>query len=65
MNFKLILYILITPFVMYCLDSLNINHLFKKNKIVQARIIYIMMCFALSYLVVNFICDFYEVSQIL
>ncbi len=65
MNVKLILYLLITPFTMYCLDSLNINHLFKKNKIFQARIIYIMMCIALSYLVVNFMYDFYEVSRII
>lgn len=65
MNVKLILYILITPFVMYALDGININHLFKKNKIFQARIIYIMICIALSYLVVNFMYDFYEVSRIL
>ena len=65
MNVKVIIYLLITPLVMYCLDSLNINHLFKKNKIMQARIIYIMICMALSYLVVNFIYDFYEVSRIL
>ncbi len=62
-NVKIILYLLITPLTIYlCLDSLNINHLFKKNKITQARIIYLMIGIALSYLIVNFLYDFYEVS---
>ena len=65
MNVKAILYLLVTPFTIYCLDSLNINHLFKKNKIVQARIIYLMIGVALSYLVVNFLYDFYDVSRII
>lgn len=65
MNVKVILYLLITPLTIYCLDSLNINHLFKKNKIIQARIIYLMIGVSLSYLVVNFLYDFYEVSRII
>jgi len=65
MNVKAIIYILITPFVIYCMDSLNLNHVFKKNKVTQARILYLLVGLALSYLVVNFIYDFYEVSRII
>ena len=65
MNVKAIIYILITPFVIYCMDSLNLNHVFKKNKVTQARILYLLVGIALSYLVVNFIYDFYEVSKII
>lgn len=65
MNVKAILYILITPFVIYCMDSLNLNHVFKKNKVTQARILYLLVGLALAYLVVNFIYDFYEVSRII
>ena len=65
MNVKAIIYILITPFIIYCMDSLNLNYVFKKNKIAQARILYLLVGLALSYLVVNFIYDFYEVSQII
>lgn len=65
MNVKAIIYILITPFVIYCMDSLNLNHVFKKNKVAQARILYLLVGLALSYLVVNFIYDFYEVSRII
>ena len=64
MNVKLLLYIFVIPFVMYALDGVNINSIFKKNKVIQARILYLMIIFALSYLLVNFIFDFYDVSKI-
>lgn len=64
MNVKLLLYIFVIPFVMYALDGVNINSIFKKNKVMQARILYLMIIFALSYLLVNFIFDFYDVSKI-
>ena len=34
------------------------TNIFKKNKIVQARIFYILLIFGLSYLVCSFIYDF-------
>ena len=43
----------------YALDSVNINFIFKKNKILQARILYIMIVFIISYLFVNFLYDIY------
>jgi len=64
MNVKLLLYIFVIPFVMYALDGVNINSIFKKNKVVQARILYVIIIFVLSYLLVNFIFDFYGVSKI-
>ena len=64
MSLKIILYLLITPFVVYCMDGMNINSIFKKNKIMQARIIYIMITLALAYLMVNFVFDVIEVSII-
>ncbi len=65
MNVKLILYIIFVPFVMYALDGLNINFIFKKNKVVQARIIYIMIGLIITYLLVNFVMDFYDISRII
>ncbi len=55
---KILLYIIIFPIIAYSVDGININQIFKKNKIVQAKIIYIAIIFSLSYLVVNFIYDF-------
>lgn len=65
MNVKLILYILVLPFVMYALDGVNINFIFKKNKVLQARILYIMIGLIITYLLVGFIYDFYDVSKII
>ena len=58
MNVKLLLYVFIIPFTMWAISGLNINHLFKKNHVLQARVIYVMLCFIISYLLVNFIWDF-------
>ncbi|MDD3821619.1 MAG: DUF1146 family protein [Bacilli bacterium] len=63
MNGKLILYLVITPLVIWSLDSLNINVLFKKNKYMEARVIYILIGIAISYLAVNFLYDFFELSS--
>jgi uncharacterized integral membrane protein (TIGR02327 family) len=64
MNAKLVLYIVIIPFVLWSLNALNISNAFKKNKINEARILYIMITISLSYLLVNFIYDFFEVSKL-
>lgn len=64
MNAKLVLYIIMIPFVLWALNALNINNFFKKNKINEARILYIMIAVSLSYLLVNFIYDFFEVSKL-
>ena len=54
---KVILYIIIIPLVVYAMDSVNINGLFKKNRVYQAKILYILFVFGLSYLICNFLYD--------
>lgn len=55
---KFILYLLVIPLIIYVMDSVNMNAIFKKNKIYQARIFYILLVFGLSYLVTSFLYDF-------
>ena len=55
---KFVLYVFIIPLVIYAMDSVNINGIFKKNKMYQARIFYILLIFGLSYLICNFLYDF-------
>ena len=55
---KLIIYLIVIPLVIYAVDSVNFNGLFKKNKLYQARVFYILLVFGLSYLVSNFLYDF-------
>ncbi len=64
MNIKLILYLIITPLTIWALDGLNINFIFKKSKYMEARIIYLLIAISVSYLAVNFLYDFFEVSRI-
>lgn len=56
---KITLYFLITVLVIISLDSVNINNIFKKNKIFQARLFYFFLAISLIYLVTNFI---YEIA---
>lgn len=65
MSVKVLLYFLITILVIWSLDSININQIFKKNKILQARVFYLLLALALVYLVTNFIWDFFLASKII
>ena len=62
---KLFLYIFITLIVVWTMDGLNINFIFKKNRVVQARVFYLLVTLSLSYLVTNFVYDFFLSSQFL
>lgn len=63
MNIKILLYALITPLVIISLNSLNINQIFKKNKVFEARLFYFFIALALIYLVTNFIYDCAQLSN--
>ena len=58
MKVKLIVYLVVTILVIIGLDSIDINNIFKKNKIFQARLFYLLLITALVYLVTNFIFEF-------
>lgn len=58
------LYIIVLPFIVWLLDSVQLNALFKKNRVLQARLFYIVLVFILSYLLVNFIYDFIGVINL-
>ena len=65
MTIKTILYLVITPSVIWALDSINITNVFKKNRYYQARALYFIISMALSYLTVNFLYDFFTYSKII
>ena len=62
-DFKLILYIITIPITVLAMDSVNINAIFKKNKVFQARLFYFFIIIVISYIFVNFIYDFYAVVE--
>ena len=59
MNGKFFLYILVTIAVIWSLDAVNINQIFKKNRIIQARVFYFFLAISIIYLVTNFIMDLF------
>ncbi len=65
MTVKTILYLVITPLVIWALDSINITNVFKKNRYYQARALYLILSLSLSYLTVNFLYDFFMYSKII
>ena len=52
---KFFVYIITSILVIWSLDSININQIFKKNRILQARVFYFLLTISLIYLVTNFI----------
>ncbi len=63
MNIKTILYLVIVPLVIWALDGIHIENIFKKNRKYQATFLYIIMSLSLSYLIVNFFYDFFLNSK--
>ena len=59
MTGKFFLYLVITMLVIWAMDSININGIFKKNKILQARVFYFLLGISIVYLVTNFIWDLF------
>lgn len=59
MSVKFYLYLFSTLLVLWAADSVNINQIFKKNKVIQARAFYFCILISLVYLVTNFLYDFF------
>ncbi len=59
MSVKVILYVVVTPIVIWALDGIDMNRIFKKNRISQAITVNVLFVLSLSYLVVNFLYDFF------
>lgn len=64
MSAKFFVYLFTTPFVIWAMDSININQILKKNKVYQARVFCILLGISLIYLTTNFIYDVFLSSKI-
>ena len=66
MTFKFILYFVVTIVVIWTMDTININALFKKNvNPIQAKIFYFLLGTSMIYLVTNFFYDLITSVKIL
>ena len=61
---KLLLYAFVTVVVIWAMDAVNINQIFKKNHVIQARVFYFLLGLSLIYLFTNFLMDLFISSKI-
>ena len=57
---RIVLYIIVIPLVVWSMDSVNLNGIFKRgnSNYYQARVFYMLLVVSISYVVVSFINDF-------
>ena len=65
MSGKFFLYCAVTLLVIWAMDSVNINKIFKQNRVVQATTFYFLLGISMIYLVTNFIWDLFTSVKIL
>lgn len=63
MSAKFFLYLFSTIIVIHSIDSININQIFKKNKIMQARIFYFLIALCMIELLTSFLYNFFEATK--
>lgn len=59
MKGKFLIYIISTILVIWSMESVNINKIFKRDRIPQARIFSFLLAISLIYLVTNFFMDLF------
>lgn len=65
MSVKFFIYVFVTILVVWSMESVNINQIFKKNRVYQARVFYLLIGLSMIYLITNFIFDFFLSSKII
>ncbi len=65
MNYKAYIYVITVLLSAYTLSGLNYDKFIKKNKVLEARLLVLILSFSIGYLITNFITEFLEVSRII
>ncbi len=58
MDYKTILYTINLFLSMFVLSGINFDKIMKRNKVIEARLLILVLGFAISYLITNFMVDF-------
>ena len=65
MQGKIAMYIIVSILVIWSIEAVNINQIFKKNRVIQANLFYFFLGVSLIYLVTNFIMDLFTSFKII
>lgn len=59
MSVKFFIYVFVSILVVWAMEAVNINQIFRKNRVIQARVFYLLLGLSMIYLVSNFVYDFF------
>ena len=65
MNYKIYIYVITVLLSTYTLSGINFNKIMKKDKVIESRILVLILSFISGYILTNFITDFLTISRIL
>ncbi|MBR5662126.1 MAG: DUF1146 family protein [Bacilli bacterium] len=65
MNYKTYIYIVSVLLSTFAISGINFSNVFRKNKVVEAKILVVLLSIALGYLVGTFAITFIECSKII
>lgn len=65
MSVKFFIYLFVSILVVWAMEAVNINQIFRKNRVLQARVFYLLFGLSIIYLVSNFIFDFFVSTKIM
>lgn len=65
MNYKAYIYIITLLLSVFTLSGVNFDKIFRANKVIESRVLVIILSITLSYLTTNFITDFINVSSLI
>ncbi len=61
---RFLLYLFVYIIVLFSMDSININGIFKKNKNFQAKVFYFLISLIITYLLVSMLLDISSIIKI-
>ena len=64
MHYKIFIYVISVLLSTYTLSGVNFDKIMKSNKVIEARILVLLLSFISGYLITNFITDFMSLSKI-
>ena len=65
MNYKAYIYIITMLLSVFTLSGVNFDKIFRTNKVIESRVLVIILSITLSYITTNFITDFINVSSLI
>ena len=64
MDAKLMLYLFSTVIVVFSIDSVNINAIFKKNKVFQARMFYFLLALCMIEILTELFYNLFTITKL-